>query len=429
MVINKSFIRKNESFYLISEMNPLNAFKAEADWRAVVPSIMLVLNSFVWYIFTSTTFSKIVTDLGISDIEKMALFVTYYIAVAATAIIGAKLFPRQRTKLLFVWSCMGALATFLLIPMSGGSMLIAAFLTFFLGASIGIGLPSCLSYFADSAVIEHRGLASGVIWSIVGIAVVIFAFVQNILGLSEMVLVLTAWRVFGMASFFVSNRKKEVKTNQKKAVSKAPPYLELIRKKEILLYLFPWVMFCLLNFAEAPIVENILGINFAFVLLAEWGVVGIVAVVGGLIADIAGRKRIVIAGFVMLGIEYAALSAFSDSPVTFYLFLILDGISWGLLASAFFTTIWGDLGEKQEKEKYYVLGGLPYLLANFLYVIIKPYASDISPAAAFSFASFFLFLAVLPLMYAPETLPEKKIRERELKGYLEKAKKEAEKFY
>jgi hypothetical protein len=33
----------------------------------------------------------------------------------------------------------------------------------------------------------------------------------------------------------------------------------------------------------------------------------------------------------------------------------------------------------------------------------------------------------LPLIYAPETLPEKHIRERELKSYIEKARKEAEK--
>jgi hypothetical protein len=40
--------------------------------------------------------------------------------------------------------------------------------------------------------------------------------------------------------------------------------------------------------------------------------------------------------------------------------------------------------------------------------------------------AFFLFLAVLPLMYAPETLSEKKIKDRELKQYIEKAKKARE---
>jgi hypothetical protein len=47
---------------------------------------------------------------------------------------------------------------------------------------------------------------------------------------------------------------------------------------------------------------------------------------------------------------------------------------------------------------------------------------------AFSLASFFLFVAVLPLMYAPETLPEKKIKDRELRDYLEKAKRTKDKY-
>jgi hypothetical protein len=108
--------------------------------------------------------------------------------------------------------------------------------------------------------------------------------------------------------------------------------------------------------------------------------------------------------------------------------LTLDGITWGLFASVFFMALWGDLGKNHEKEKYYALGGLPYLLAGFLPILIKPYASDIPAVTAFSLASFFLFLAVIPLMYAPETLPEKKIKERELKQYIEKAKKSREKY-
>jgi MFS family permease len=160
----------------------------------------------------------------------------------------------------------------------------------------------------------------------------------------------------------------------------------------------------------------------------EFAFVGVFAIVGGTVADYTGRKRVVIAGFIMLGIEYAALSAFSSSSVALYLFLTLDGITWGFLFSVFFMALWGDLGENYEKEKYYALGGLPFILAAFLSVLIRPSASAISPTAAFSFASFFLFLAVIPLMYAPETLPEKHIKERELKSYIEKAQKEKEKY-
>ncbi len=64
------------------------------------------------------------------------------------------------------------------------------------------------------------------------------------------------------------------------------------------------------------------------------------------------------------------------------------------------------------------------ILCNYylLHIYLEYYAATI-----FSFASVFLFLAVLPLIYAPETLPEKLMKDRDLKSYVEKAKKKAQK--
>ena len=42
---------------------------------------------------------------------------------------------------------------------------------------------------------------------------------------------------------------------------------------------------------------------------------------------------------------------------------------------------------------------------------------------AFSLAAFFLFVAVLPLWIAPETLPEKKMELRRLRNFADEAKK------
>jgi len=401
--------------------------REKTAWRETASSIFLVLNSFVWYMLTYTVFNAIVNELNLLETEKLGLFTTYFVGIAVTAILGSEFFPHARIKSLDLWLFTGGIATFLLTAISSDGMLTDVLLAFFLGASIGIGLPSCLSYFADSTSVENRGFVSGIIWSTVGFTVLIFAFLISILGQWETIVALTIWRLFGGAGFLVLSKK------HKQITHKSPSYLELIRKREILLYLFPWVMFSLINFAEVPMLERvsnaIFGTEFfAFMQLVESVFVGIFAIVGGFVADVAGRKRVVITGFVMLGIEYATLSVFSNLQVALYLFLTLDGITWGLFASVFLTVIWGDLGESYEKEKHYTLGGLPYLLASFLSVLIEPYASAISPTAAFSFASFFLFLAVIPLMYAPETLPEKQIRERELKGYIEKAKKVKEKY-
>jgi hypothetical protein len=61
-------------------------------------------------------------------------------------------------------------------------------------------------------------------------------------------------------------------------------------------------------------------------------------------------------------------------------------------------------------------------------LIGRDLAKSISVLAVFPLTCLFLFLAVLPLIYAPETLPEKELKERELKQYIGKAKKIKEKY-
>jgi MFS family permease len=182
-------------------------------------------------------------------------------------------------------------------------------------------------------------------------------------------------------------------------------------------------MFSLVNFIEAPVLENIFGELVTIIGFVEFGLSSISAIIGGFLSDIVGRKRVVIAGFIMLGVEYAVLGLYRQMEFSRYVYMVFDGFTWGMFASVFFMTIWGDLGEYSQKDKFYAIGGLPYLLATFLPILIRPYVGMMEPVASFSLASFFLFSAVFPLMYAPETLSEKKIKEFELRSYIKKAKK------
>jgi MFS family permease len=405
----------------------ITALKEKAVWKKTAPAILLVLNSFVWYILINTFFASAVNALNFAATEKLCLFGIYFVSIAASALIGAKFFPRRRITMLCLWFLLGTASTLLLTTIPTNGLVVNGMLAVFLGFSIGIGLPSCLSYFADSTFVENRGLIGGITWSGVGFAVLSIALLISTLSQLVILIVLALWRLLTGIGFMVLTRKHAQLSTQK-----FPRYIEVIRKRETLLYWVPWVMFAIVNFTEMPILErafnSVFGQDFfVFLQLAEFAFIGIFAVIGGAIADIAGRKKVVITGFIMLGIEYAMISVFSITSITGYLFLILDGITWGLLFSVFFTVLWGDLGENQEKEKYYVLGGLPYLLAGFLPIVMRPYVEGVATGTAFSFASFFLFIAVIPLMYAPETLPEKTLKDRNLKSYIEKAQKIAEK--
>jgi MFS family permease len=410
-------------------MPKLGDLRKKISLKGSSSPVFLVINSFIWYLLTYIIFNSTVSsmELKLSGNDQFVLFATYYVSIAVTAILGSKLLLRRKTLLLNAWLLMGAIATLLLIGLSATNMPLNFLISTFFGASIGIGLPSCLSYFANLTSVENRGSAGGVAWSAVGVGMLAFGFLISGIGLWA-IITLTVWRLLGSTGFWILNKRVKTSGDRKPLNQKTPSYFELFRKREILLYLFPWVMFSIINFAEAPMLEKAFGSElFTIVQITEFAFIGVFAILGGIAADLAGRKRVVIAGFVMLGIEYATLSAFSNPQDAAYLFLTLDGITWGLLFSVFFTTIWGDLGENQEKEKYYTLGGVPFLLAGFLSVIIKPLASEIPTATAFTLASFFLFVSVIPLMYAPETLPEKVMKDRDLKSYVDKAKMKVQK--
>ena len=138
----------------------------------------------------------------------------------------------------------------------------------------------------------------------------------------------------------------------------------------------------------------------------------------------------VLYGFVTLGIAYAVIGIAPATSVSWFFYLVFGGISSGILWVTFILILWGDLSQSSSREKYYAIGEIPYFLTGVMQLLSAPYVTlilETSETSAFSLAAFFLFLAVLPLLYAPETLPEKKIELRRLRKYVEAAKKVKEK--
>ena len=392
------------------------------EWNKFIPAFILVVNSFSWYSFMSVVFTSVVDNLQMALAETWGLFGGFYAGIAVSAILGHYMFRRSRNSLLLLWIFLGVIASMLFNLIEIGSYSVALAVSLFQGISIGLGLPSALAYFADLTRYETRGRLGGITYGVSAIAMFILLYSWSLIGSSVSLFVLPIWRGLGLVLFAVFMRRVSFENSQNTSSKSS-----ILGDRRLILYLIPWVMFCLVNWIEAPIVEAIFGDFYSFVISAEFAISAIFAVIGGIFADVVGRKRGIIAGFILLGTEYAALSLVPDMLFSHYLYMILDGVSWGMFSVVFFMVLWGDLAESNRKEKYYVIGGLPYLLSNFLSVLVEPFIGGINVSTAFSIASFFLFLAVLPLMYAPETLPDKIIKKRELENYLEKAQKEATK--
>jgi len=399
-------------------------FERRIAWREFAPSFGVVFNSLVWYILISAVFNNVINSLSLPLQETLMMFFLHYAGVACSAVVGAAFFSRARKTYLMTWIAAGALMTALSATIVHNSTPVNMGLSLLLGISIGTGLPSSLALFADSTFIENRGTYGGVTYAAVGFTALAIGLPINMLNNAVLAFaILAIWRTCGLGAFFLSHGRIENPPDRRHVA-----YGSILRRRDVVLYLIPWIMFSLVNFAEAPILKAVLGGFYDFAGLVEVALSGVFVLLGGFLADLTGRKRVVITGFIMLGIEYAMLSLLSGIPISWYVYTVLDSFAWGMFASVFFMTLWGDLAESNQKDKYYAVGGLPYLFAGLLPVALEPFVGVNQAGTAFSLASFFLFVAVLPLMYAPETLPEKRIRERELKEYVEKAKKAKEKY-
>ena len=129
----------------------------------------------------------------------------------------------------------------------------------------------------------------------------------------------------------------------------------------------------------------------------------------------------------MLGLSFSFVGFFDD-PAIWYVHTVMNGTSWGILCVLYVLTIWGDLSQTAPSDKYYALGVSPFFISKMLELTINAgIVATVETVTIFTFTALFLFLAVLPLVYAPETLSEKIIRNLELKSYVERAQKEVAK--
>jgi hypothetical protein len=349
----------------------------------------------------------------------------YYTSIIAFSIIASFIIKRIRRLLfLYYWMLMGTFFSLIPILLNRVDQLHLFFASVALGFAFGIGLPSCLAFFADMTNFENRGSLSGVVFLISSLIVAIIAIILSGTDFKITALVAGLWRVVGLILFVLLTPKKEDKAKAHVHTS----FSSVFENRQFLLYFIPWCAFSLIEWFESPIRMNVFG---EFATLAEiMGVAlgGISAAVWGIFSDRVGRKIIVLYSFVSIGIAYATLSIMPTNILVWWFFAVIDAVAFGPIYIMFILTIWGDLSRQSERQKYYAIGTIPFFLAGILELVVRPYVASIRPEAAFSLASFFLFIAVIPLLFAPETLPEKTIKERELKDYIEKAKKVKEKY-
>jgi hypothetical protein len=379
----------------------------------------LVANAFVWYIsaFRYLQLSSDANGYGLLPVvaaNLTALFISAY---------AASLKPRwikNRLTFLKYWIAAGVLLSipFAVLNMTDFYTLNA--MSALVGVYFGFGIPACMAYFAKETQPQNRAKASGLIM-LLGIGYTIISLV----GTSAVIIaaVLAVWRATSLLPLI------KAKSANDQAIEKKVTYRSVISNRALILYAIPWLMFSLidgltLNLNNAYF--NSAGFPAFFsqnYVLIESIFSSASAIACGVIADKKGRKRLALVAFVMLGISYAMLGLLSGQFAAALFYVCVYGFVWAAFSLLFLFTVWGDIAQERGAEKFYFVGVLPYLFSNFIRILL---AQSIgggvgAETVVFSFASFFLFLAILPLAYAPETLPDKVMKKAELDNYIEKA--------
>ncbi len=391
--------------------------------KEALVSTFLVANAFVWYLSGFSYLQDATTSrFGNNSLLIIATanFASLVLSAFAVSSLTSKF--KSRSAFLKYWILAGALLSALFAIMKLADFVSLLVLASIIGVYFGIGMPICMGYYAKSTSPQNRAKLSGIIILLIGLGYPLI----SIIGSHETILLaasLGVWQILGLISV-LSIKSVEPHVEQKERVS----YRSVISNKTFLLYAAPWLMFSLINqltmelnthYFSSSTFPTAFGQNF---LLIENVLAGASAIACGFLADKKGRKRLALVGFVLLGVGYASLGLFGNNYFAAWFYVCVDGVAWGAFSMLFLVTIWGDIAQEKSSEKYYFLGVLPYLFSNLAGVFTGTYVlANVQESMVFSFASFFLFVAVLPLVYAPETLPDRILKKLDLNSYVNKA--------
>jgi MFS family permease len=341
---------------------------------------------------------------------------TFFGFGAFSALIGSVISEKvNRRKLLWSSITLGVLTTASLAVFQG--IVFSLLSSVLLGISLGLGFPCSTALLADCTVVEERARVSGIIVLVTFIMVSLAATVASLLsfGLIGVILLCVVLRSTSFLALALDPCEREK--------GKEGSWRSILAYKDFVFYLFPWIMF---NMASGLVSFVWLGLQspdytttFRIAVPLRYAGAAIFGLISGVVADRVGRKQPIIIGLVILGMSFALLGL-ATSPLSVLVYLTISGIAWGGFMVIYIAVL-GDLAFSGSKEKFYALGmGIPLIIYMSLSAIPTA-VGIIVPANVLSpVLSIILFLSVIPVLYASETLPETKMRERRLREHVRK---------
>ena len=367
----------------------------------------------------ASVYQIVVSHSFVSQIIGAAYYFTFLSTLFFISVffmfLGAIVRSKIQKKIHLVWNLIGILfAASIIIRLEGlPGLIIYSTLG---GIAAGLCIPDVVCYLVEITNFENRGAASGLF--IFSIYLVIFLSSAIISSAFELAIFLLVLKI--MSIVLISVRPFQKAKIEEPAFVKHPLRVPL-------LYMFVWFLFLLVDVIVSNMASQRLTKNELFMINLESVLLGLAAmVIGGALADNLGRRKLIIFAYLYLGIEYSFISLSSGELIRY---TFIDGIAWGILSTLFLLVIWGDVGSIRNRPVY-LATALTIGIASIYFKNIIPFLGfNYDLTQAFPLTSIFLFLSVVITSFIlPETLPEKVIQSKELRDYIETARKIREKY-
>lgn len=389
--------------------------------RKIIALTLLISGTLAWFFLLSGYLYDIFTNMTPTEPLWKNYFnigqgLFYGFAIFSAVIGGFIGKTIDRRKLLITWILLGTFSTLLPVFFHGPIFLIIS--SSLLGISLGLGLPISMAFLGDCTVVEERARISGLII----LTTFLIAFIGKLVVRTLSLELLGALVLFALIRLMSVSALAIEKCDARQI--KIETQVPKVAYRDFLYYLFPWVMFCIaaglainlipvtLEYASAVSLGN----NLRFISIAIFGVIS------GIVADRIGRKPPIIIGLIMLGFSFALLG-FSMSYSSVIIYLVTSGIAWGLFF-VIFLAVPGDLSISGSREKCYAVGYTLPLGILFTLSAIPGWAIFSNSSSSISqLFSLILFLSIVPILLAKETLPREKVHDRQMKEHLENIEK------
>lgn len=383
----------------------------------------LLLNLILSFVFYTSyfVFSLYIPRQFITAIDTRLVVQALFNFVVVTTLIVASFFIHRIDKLRAIYAFSLVTSVFAVLLFFVPVDIFRIVCLFVIAIFFSIGQLAFLMYFWNLTVPEERGRVAGLIGFVsLLFYLVIYTGVAETLDFPRAVLLGTVLSS-GALVIILLRPKKVVLTAKKDELRNYP------EKRTILLYIIPWILFCLIN---ATLAKNI---SFhisqqvpasSYLLLAVLQVIGTIfgTLSGGVTGDFFGRRVSLAFSLTLYGIS-SALAGIANNYTLLYFVYFANGLSWGVLLVMYSFVIWGDLANKKNCAKMYALGFIIFYATQGIGLFPLEQIFQI-PLVVSSLASCLLiFLANAPIFLAPELLPSGFREKIRLKWHMSAVKK------